>query len=655
VQRWLRSGRLPGVRVGSRLKVDADALARLAAHGPAGDRPSQPIRRLLVANRGELVVRIARTCRQLGMSCLALVPEDQARAWWTLAADEIVPLRGSYLDAEAVLDAALAARADAIHPGYGFLAENASFAEAVLERGIRWVGPPPAAMRAIGDKAAARALALRAGVPILPGYEGADQSDGTLLDEARRIGFPLLIKPSAGGGGKGMHVVRNEPELSDALARARREATSAFGDDRLILERHLAGPRHVEVQLLADSQGGYVHLGERECSLQRRHQKVVEEAPSGSVTAALRTRLGDAALSLARIAGYEGAGTAEFLLDEESNFYFLELNARLQVEHPVTELVTRRDLVADQLAIAGGHPLDFAQEDVQLRGHAVEARLYAEDPYAGFLPASGEVLDVVWPQIEGVRIDAGVGAHDVVGLRYDPLLAKLVAHGDDRRQALERLDQALETTSVLGVTTNRGFLRWLLALPEVQHGQMDTELIEQRWQTSEGLPEEAWRQAAAALTRQLGEGLLSAPVGFRLNAPPHLRIELDGEERSQQVPSAPSARLRWIGLDQTSVMLDVDGRAVRAALATPPTVETAIRHAAGTGQAAQLVSALMPGSVLAVRVAEGDEVEAGQVLVVLEAMKMENAVSAAAPALVKRVLVEVGQQVQRGDALVELA
>ena len=433
-------------------------LPPVPSEGRVATESPRRIQRLLVANRGELVVRIARTCRQLGIRCLALVADDQARAWWTAAADEIVPLRGGYLDADAILAAARGARADAIHPGYGFLAENAEFAAAVLEAGLIWVGPPADAMRAVGDKAAARHLAVRLGVPVLPGYDGEDQTDTRLAREARKIGFPVLVKPSAGGGGKGMHVVGSTAETIDTLARARREAAAAFGDERLILERYLARPRHIEVQFLADSQGNAIHLGERECSLQRRHQKVIEEAPSPAVNAALRERLGNAALTLARAAGYVGAGTAEFLLEDDGSFYFLEVNARLQVEHPVTELVTGRDLVADQLSIAAGEPLTVAQSDLRFDGHAIEARLYAEDPSAGFLPATGEVVEMRWPVGDGVRIDAGIGVGDVVGTKYDPLLAKVIAHGADRAEALSRLAEALDVTSVLGVTTNRGFL-----------------------------------------------------------------------------------------------------------------------------------------------------------------------------------------------------
>ena len=414
VQRWLREGRLPAVRVGGRLKVDPVALAAVLESASGIDRTPErgtsagerahldgaaavpegadgsavaagaggavaravvpnrarrraaprPIRRLLVANRGELVPRIARTCRTLGIRCLALVAPDQAGAWWTTRADETIPLDGDYLDPRAVLGAAHRSGADAIHPGYGFLAENADFADAVAAAGFTWIGPPAIAMRALGDKAAARRLARSADVPVLPGYDGDDQSDEALSNAAGAVGFPVLIKPSGGGGGKGMHVVREPAALADAIARARREAGAAFGDQRLILERFVERPRHVEVQFLADRHGGAVHLLERDCSLQRRHQKVIEEAPSPAVDAALRARLGDAALRLAGAAGYIGAGTAEFLLDDHGDVFFLEVNARLQVEHPVTEAITGRDLVADQVRMAAGEPLGFEQADV---------------------------------------------------------------------------------------------------------------------------------------------------------------------------------------------------------------------------------------------------------------------------------------------------
>ena len=646
VQRWLREGRLPAVRVGSRTKVDAAALPPDSA-----DVVGRRIERLLVANRGELVVRIARTCRRLGIRTLALVAEDQARAWWTSGAEEVVPLSGSYLDAAAVLRAAVAARADAIHPGYGFLAESADFAQAVIDAGITWVGPPPTAMRALGDKAAARRLSTRLGIPVLAGYDGEVQSDARLLREARSIGYPVLVKPSAGGGGKGMHVVDDAKAFRETVAQARREAAAAFGDDRLILERYLQRPRHVEVQMLCDAYGGAVHLGERECSLQRRHQKVIEEAPSPAVGARLRRHLGDAALTLAREACYVGAGTAEFLLDDRGDFYFLELNARLQVEHPVTELVTGRDLVADQLAIAAGERLDFDQHQIAIHGHAFEARLYAEDPHHEFLPATGEVLAVAWPDDDGVRVDAGVGPGDVIGTRYDPLLAKLIVHAESRDEAVARLIRALEETSVTGLTTNRGFLRWLVEHPAFEAGRTHTALIDEDWQPDAGVSEDTWVAVGSALAAHLVAQ--RRPAGFRLNASPRLRISIGDEVRTINI-APQAAQPRWSSVGADSVMLDLDGQAVGASLAPAPTIEAAVRSLSHAGVRAEVIRSPMPGSVLAVRVAAGDDVESGQVLVVLEAMKMENNVPAPAAGKVDRVLVDVGQQVQRGQTLVEL-
>jgi len=660
VQRWLRSGALPAVHVGKRLKVPASALPTGSAPALAGRRP---IRRLLVANRGELVVRIARTCRSLGITCLALVSDDQRDGWWATQTDEAVPLYGSYLDGGAIIAAALAAGADAIHPGYGFLAEQATFAEAVIEAGLIWVGPPPLAMRTLGDKSSARRLAASLRVPILPGYDGRGQSDELLAREAARIGYPIMLKPRAGGGGKGMHTVRERGELREALARARREAGAAFGDERLILERYLDRPRHVEVQLLLDGHGGAVHLGVRDCSLQRRHQKVIEEAPAPGVSVDLETRLGEAALRLARAAGYAGAGTAEFLLQDDGTFVFLELNARLQVEHPVTEAVTGLDLVAAQLRIAGGDRLGLTQADVHASGHAIEGRVYAEDPWAGFVPATGRVAAVVWPAGDGMRVDAGVGLGDEIGARYDPLLAKVIAQGADRAEALARLDAALASLRVVGLTTNRAFLRAMLALPEVAVGEARTDTIEVRWHPDPpAVPETAWAVAAAALA--------GAASGFRLNAPRVLPIEIAGERRSVPVIVSvpvmavqPSAALSgtpphdtavtW-AVDGDGIFFDFDGRALRAQLASPPSIESALHRAHHADGTAAAITAPMPGVVLAVRVREGDAVEAHQVLLVLEAMKMENAVAAPANGTVSRLLVRAGQAVQRGDVLVEL-
>jgi acetyl/propionyl-CoA carboxylase alpha subunit len=419
------------------------------------------IRKLLVANRGEIAARVFRTCRPLGIATVAVAAPDDEGAFHTRQADEIRPIAG-YLDAAALIGAAREARADAVHPGYGFLAENADFAEAVESAGLLWVGPPPWAIRAAGDKLEAKRLAAEAGVPVLPSGEP---------DE---IGYPLIIKAAAGGGGRGMRVVRAPEELDDALEAARREAKAGFGDDRVFCERYVERPRHVEVQILADGRGTVVHLGERECSIQRRHQKVLEESPSAAVDEELRAAMGDAAVALARAVGYASAGTAEFMLDDENRFSFLELNARIQVEHPVTELVTGIDLVWAQLAIAAADA-SLMLESPEPEGHAVEVRLYAEDPLT-FLPQAGRLERLELP--ETVRVDPGVEQGDAVPLAYDPLIAKLIAHGETREDSFERLSAALRQTRVSGLTTNLGFLRWLVDHPEVRAGRTSTAFLE---------------------------------------------------------------------------------------------------------------------------------------------------------------------------------
>jgi 3-methylcrotonyl-CoA carboxylase alpha subunit len=694
VQRWLRDGNLPAVRVGSRLKVHPSAFSGAAAalpvppeavavpasvQAPAWIAPApaeavpatlpggMPIRRLLIANRGELVVRIARTCLGQGVTPVALVAPDQGDAWWANQVADRVPLAGSYLDADSVLAAARMAHVDAVHPGYGFLAENADFADAVEAAGLRWVGPPGSAMRALGDKAAARRLALSVDVPIVPGYDGEDQGDEALLWNAAHIGYPVLIKPSGGGGGKGMHVAREERELAELLPRARREALAAFGDARLVLERLVEKARHVEVQVLADRHDHAVHLGERDCSLQRRHQKVMEETPSPGVSAELRERLGGAALRLVAAAGYVGAGTAEFLVGPGGEFFFLELNARLQVEHTVTEAVTGRDLVADQLRIAAGERLGFSQADVAPAGHAIEARVYAEDPWNGFLPSVGRVAEARWPAGPGIRVDAGTGSGDLIGTRYDPLLGKIVSMGNDRADALDRLADALHATAVLGVTTNLGFLRGLLALPAVQRGEATTELLERELPRLEAPSmERAWPVAAAAITtlaRTWGQSSVPASVtsvaaGFRLNAPAVVRVVIGEEERGVRVTPGAEADLHWTADpgagELPAVVIDLDGLAVHARLAAGSGDDASPRTTAGRPAGAR-VSAPMPGTLLEVRVQEGDRVEAGQVLAVLEAMKMEHTVPAPTAGTVARLAVARGDQVQRGDVLIELA
>ena len=652
VQRWITSGRLPARRVGGRWRVASDAIDAFVGHttvagASEGARPgARPIRLVFIANRGEIVNRIARTCEATGIRWVA--PQTEGAGAVDL------------LDIEAVVRAALAERADAVHPGFGFLAENAEFAEAVGRAGLVWVGPPPSAIRTMGDKAAARRLAASLGVPVLAGYDEPDQTAGAFRMAADRIGLPLLVKPAAGGGGKGIRVVRELDRLADALDAARREAAAAFGDDRLILERLVEGARHVEVQVLFDAAGDGVHLGERDCSIQRRHQKVLEEAPSPAVSDALRDRLGNAALTLARAVGYVGAGTCEFLLDERGAFSFMEMNTRLQVEHPVTELVTGRDLVADQLRIAAGEPLRISQGDVgPAAGHAVEVRLYAEDPEDGFLPATGRIEALRWPAAEGIRVDAGIELGSEIGVRFDPMLAKLIAWGPDRASALARLAAALDETVVLGVVTNLRFLRWLVREPVVLDGGARTDTLDRIWPPDDwsarvAIRDDRWAAAAAPLA---GRGRDAGPWtgGWRLNAASVIRLDAEGVERSVVVRAPgdrPPTDLVRVG---DVVHLDVEGRSVAFRVARPPDVDGAARSAIARQPAGALgptdVIAPMPGAVLGVHAAIGQSVEAGEPIVTLEAMKMEHVVTAPIAGRVTEVRVRAADQVSRGQVL----
>jgi acetyl/propionyl-CoA carboxylase alpha subunit len=535
-----------------------------------------PIERLLVANRGEIAARIFRTCRELGVATVGVAAADDAGSLHARAADSVVEIT-SYLDADEHVRAARKADADAIHPGYGFLAESAAFAEAVEAAGLTWVGPPADALRLGGDKIEAKRIAREAGVPVLP--------DGAPED----IGFPLVVKAAAGGGGRGMRVVRSAAELEEAHAAAEREAAGAFGDGRLYAERYLERPRHVEVQLLADAHGAVVALGERDCSVQRRHQKVLEEAPAPNLAPEVRDRLLEAAVAFGRAIGYRSAGTVEFVLDRDDVF-FLELNGRIQVEHPVTELVTGIDLVAEQLRIAAGERLDAAA--AQPRGHAVEARLYAEDPRT-FLPQTGKIERLRLPA--GVRVDAGVEEGDEVGLGYDPMIAKLVASGETRAEALDLLAAALAETEVTGLTTNLPFLRWLVAHPVVRAGRATTAFLVEHPPLS--LP-----------PRRVAPAPWDEP--WRLNHPPP--------------PPSP-----------------------------PPDVDTE-SHRQGSVEGASVVTAPMPGTVIRVEVETGAEVRARTPLVVLEAMKMEIPVHSPFDGTVKAVHVAAGDRVAGGALLVEL-
>ncbi len=664
VQRWIALGRLPARRVGGRWRVASGALdalvttnarpASLSSSPHGAFRSNGSIRRLFIANRGEIARRISRTAARLGIDAIAPPTEG--------------PDAVDLLDVGAVVTAARRAGADALHPGFGFLAENPELAEAAEAAGIAWVGPPPAAIRAMGDKAAARRLAIELGVPVVPGYDGADQSDAALRRAARTIGYPLLVKPAAGGGGKGMRVVREPKRLDDALASARREATAAFDDDRMILERFVEGPRHVEVQVLFDGRGEGLHLGERDCSTQRRHQKVLEESPSPAVTHAVRERLTGAALRLAGAVGYRSAGTCEFLLTDRGEVFFLEMNTRLQVEHPVTELVTGLDLVELQLRVAEGHPLDVSQRQVDRRlrdgGHAIEVRLYAEDAEADFLPATGRVERLAWPSGPGIRVDAGIDEGSIVGSRFDPMLAKVIAHGPTRAEALDRLTAALDETTVLGLTTNLRFLRWLVRQPAVRAGELRIDTLERIWPPDDwvdraAIPDGAWRAAGRALASGASAAWLG---GWRLNGPPRVRLAAEDGERTASpdashaaeasAAEASAAEPTVVVVDGTA-HVDVAGRSVPIRLAPAPDVDRAARQAASAhhGGGPAEILAPMPGAVLAVHVALGQAVEAGDPVATLEAMKMEHAVAAPLAGTVTELTARPGDQVARGDVL----
>ena len=651
VQRWIASGRLPATRVGGRWRVANDAVVAFGVESEAQPRPTAQIRTLFVANRGEIAVRIRRTCDRLGIR--AVVPRTEG------------PDALDLLDAAAVVAAAVRAGSDAIHPGFGFLAENPEFAELVEASGLRWVGPPASAIRAMGDKAAARRLAASLRVPTLTGYEGDDQSDAALAEAADRIGYPVLLKPAAGGGGKGMRQVRDADRLPDSTAAARREATAAFGDDRLVLERLVEGGRHVEIQVLFDAHGHGVHLGERDCSLQRRHQKVLEETPSPAVDATLRARLGEAALTLARAVGYVSAGTCEFLVDDRDEPAFLEMNTRLQVEHPVTELVTGRDLVADQLRIAAGEPLGFDQEAADRRsGHAVEVRLYAEDAEDGFLPATGRIEAIHWPTGDSIRVDAGVEVGDVVGGRFDPMLAKIVAWGPDRRSAFERLTDALDETVVLGLVTNLRFLRWLVREPVVLGGDARTDTLDRIWPPDDwtarvAIPEDAWTAAARAIADAVGT-TDAWTGGWRLNARPTLTLEADGDRRRVRLEAPSMDRPGYNAIRSgDAVLLDLAGWSTAFRLAPAPDVDAAARaaaaHATGGASGPTEVVAPMPGSVLRVHVAMDGAVGPGDPVVTIEAMKMEHVVASPIAGRVAEIRIRPADQVIRGQLLAVIA
>ncbi|HEX4740360.1 MAG TPA: biotin carboxylase N-terminal domain-containing protein [Caulobacteraceae bacterium] len=613
---------------------------------------------LLIANRGEIARRVIRTARRLGVRTIAVFSDADAAALHVKEADAAVrigppPVRESYLRGEAILEAARAAEAEAIHPGYGFLSENADFAEAVEAAGLVWVGAPPASIRAMGLKDAAKRLMAQAGVPVTPGYLGDDQSPEVLAAEAAQIGWPVLIKAVAGGGGKGMRAVARPEDFAEALAGARREAASAFGDDRVLLEKLIASPRHIEVQVFADAHGGVVHLFERDCSLQRRHQKVIEEAPAPGMDAATRTFVTDAAIRAARSVGYRGAGTIEFIADgseglRPDRIWFMEMNTRLQVEHPVTEAITGLDLVEWQLRVASGEPLPVAQDEITLTGHAMEARLYAEDPAHGFLPSTGRLDHLRLPT--SVRVDSGVEQGDRITPFYDPMIAKLIAHGRTREAAAAGLAEAARAVEVWPVRTNAAFLARCAAHPDFTDARIDTGFIERRLDELIAPPPPP-PEAVGALSLAEGEATSPwaasrGPAGFRLNASARTTaaVRVDGHPAELPFAFGPASAVR---LDADELVTFRDGAALRLSLASDPAAGAEADFDGG-------IRTPMPGRIVKVAVELGARVQVGQVLVVLEAMKMEHTLTAPVDGRVTEVAATEGDQVVENLIVVRL-
>jgi 3-methylcrotonyl-CoA carboxylase alpha subunit len=659
--------------------------------------------KILIANRGEIACRVIKTARRLGIKTVAVYSDADRGARHVAMADEAVHIgpsaaRESYLVAEKIIEAARRTGAQAVHPGYGFLSENAGFAEACAKAGLVFIGPPPAAIRAMGSKSEAKKIMEKAKVPLVPGYHGDDQSPDLLAKEAGRIGFPVLIKASAGGGGKGMRVVEEQAKFADALAGAKREAKAAFADDHVLIEKYLTRPRHIEIQVFADGHGGCLYLFERDCSIQRRHQKVIEEAPAPNMDPLRRKAMGEAA---ARAIGYQGAGTVEFIADQDGTFFFMEMNTRLQVEHPVTEAITGQDLVEWQLVVAAGGRMPLTQDELRIDGHAVEVRLYAEDPARNFLPSTGTLVHLKLPE-EGahVRVDTGVRQGDTVTPFYDPMIAKVIVHDRDRTSALRRMAALMGETEVVGVTTNAALLKALCSHPAFVGGEVDTGFIERHratlfatlapaddrafaiatlarlveWQDralTPGDPHSPWNEQNGFRLLDEGhdevrwkDGELDVTVIARRLRGGGLRLELPGGAQEARVRRTDDDKLA-IGLgDDTFVAtvvrrvaidggadytLFADGRSRRLRLVDP--LDLSMYEAAGAAEAT--VRAPLPGKIIDLRVKAGDTVSKGQPLLVLEAMKMEHTLAAPADGTIKSVRYAVGEQVNEGAELVE--
>ncbi len=668
--------------------------------------------KILIANRGEIACRVAATARRMGVKTVAVYSEADANAKHVAVCDEAVLLgpaaaKESYLRGDKIIAAAKAAGAQAIHPGYGFLSENADFADACAEAGLVFIGPPASAMRAMGSKSAAKSLMEKADVPLVPGYHGDQQDADFLHGQADKIGYPVLLKASAGGGGKGMRVIENSAQFKDALASCKREAISSFGDDKVLAEKYLQRPRHIEIQVFADTLGNCIYLFERDCSVQRRHQKVLEEAPAPNMTLERRAAMGEAAVAAAKAVGYVGAGTVEFIANQDGSFYFMEMNTRLQVEHPVTEMITGTDLVEWQLRVAAGEPLPKQQHELAINGHAIEARIYAENPEKGFLPSIGTLRHLATPGAvsfelggaansapAGVRIDSGVRAGDAISPFYDPMIAKLIVWGADRKQALARMAQALSEYQVVGLATNIAFLKRLVEGQAFATADLDTGLIERNhdslFPAAQAAPREALALAVvsllaaekrdAAATSANPADPWGVALGWRMNQP-YLRALSFSDEYAEPYLTHVSYRadgwLLSVGADAQPEALglasqDVDGysiklgaRAVRGAVRRDGdvlhvftggahyqlTYNDPMAHAGEAEAEGGRLTAPMPGKVVAVLATKGQEVKKGDALVIMEAMKMEHTIAAPHDGVVDDILYGVGDQVADGAPL----
>lgn len=652
--------------------------------------------KILIANRGEISVRITRTAHRLGIKTVAVYSDADVNALHVKVADEAVllgpaPSRESYLCIEKIIAAAKATGAQAIHPGYGFLSENAGFAQACREAGLVFIGPSPEAITAMGSKSGAKALMEKAGVPLIPGYHGDNQNDDFLLAQARAIGFPVLLKASAGGGGKGMRAVHEEKEFFEALHAAQRESRNAFDDERMLIEKLLQEPRHVEVQILADRQGHAVYVFDRDCSIQRRHQKVVEEAPAPGLTDALRQAMGEAAVRAAKAIAYEGAGTLEFLVDRHGQFFFMEMNTRLQVEHPVSELISGLDLVELQLRVASGEALPFAQADLKANGHALEVRLYAEDPAHEFLPSTGTLRTFDMPGGEGLRVDTGYRSGDTVSVYYDPMMAKVIAWGETREQAIARLLSALQQLRIAGVKHNTGFLTHVLAHPAFRAGEINTHFIDSHQaELFPPLPVDEKKLlllGALSFLQQSGSPLPGDPYspwqklqGFRLAAADPVTIRISLQDKITEVHLTPTATAYAYQIDECHGLCALIAKADSASVALIcdeqqqsfcvnqgmnrldvfvlgqhiELLRITHTHNANNDNDARHYNAPMNGRIVSVNVKAGDAVKEGDTLVVMEAMKMEHRLRAHGDGVVSVIDISAGDLVSEGQTLIEL-